>query len=82
LFSHFLTGQAGALDEDAFIRQFEDVPTLQLFSAKDLDENMAQLRAIIEDTNKDWAKRVEAVRIAIFLNIRVVKTPFCLAQES
>lgn len=54
-------GQAGALDEDAFIRQFEEVPVLQLFSARELDEHMNAQRSIIEDVNKDWAKRVEAV---------------------
>ncbi|XP_059479031.1 CLIP-associating protein 1-A isoform X7 [Neocloeon triangulifer] len=55
-------GQAGALDEDAFIRQFDEVPTVQLFSARDLDEQLAQLRAIIEDVNKDWSKRVDALK--------------------
>ncbi|CAB3383710.1 Hypothetical predicted protein [Cloeon dipterum] len=55
-------GQAGALDEDAFIRQFDEVPTAQLFSAKDLDEQMSQLRATIEDVNKDWSKRVDALK--------------------
>jgi CLIP-associating protein 1/2 len=49
------------LDEDAFMRQFEDVPTVQLFSCRDMEENMNQLRSVIEDMSKDWAKRVEAV---------------------
>jgi hypothetical protein len=43
------------------MRQFEDVPTVQLFSCRDMEENLNQLRSVIEDMNKDWAKRVEAV---------------------
>lgn len=58
----FLTGKdAGAVDEDLFIKSFEDVPTLQIFSNRELNEHMNSIRDIISDPSKDWNKRVDAV---------------------
>ncbi|KAK3927671.1 CLIP-associating protein 2 [Frankliniella fusca] len=55
-------GQAGAMDEDQFMRSFEDVPSVQLFSSKDLDEQLNQIRETIADQSKDWNKRVDALK--------------------
>ncbi|KAK9504374.1 hypothetical protein O3M35_010721 [Rhynocoris fuscipes] len=54
--------QAGAVDEEGFIKAFESVPTVQIFSARDLDENLNKIRQTISDTNQDWNKRVEAIK--------------------
>jgi CLIP-associating protein 1/2 len=61
----FLTGQAGAVDEETFSKAFEDVPTVQLFSARELEEHLTAIRETIADPNKDWSKRVDAVSSAI-----------------
>ena len=61
LFSHI--GQAGAMDEEQFMRQFEDVPPVQLFSSRELDDHLNQIREIIADQTKDWNKRVDAVSL-------------------
>ena len=60
-----LGGQAGAVDEDTFSRAFEDVPTVQLFSARELEDQLTAIRETISDPNKDWSKRVDAVSSAI-----------------
>lgn len=57
----FLTGQAGAVDEETFSKAFEDVPTIQLFSARELEEQLTTIHETIADPNKDWSKRVDAV---------------------
>jgi len=43
------------------MKQFEDVPTVQLFSARELEEQLTSIRATITDQSKDWNKRVDAV---------------------
>lgn len=55
-------GQAGAMDEEQFMRSFEDVPPVQLFSSKDLDDHLNQVRETIADQTKDWNKRVDALK--------------------
>ncbi|XP_069703536.1 CLIP-associating protein 1 isoform X4 [Periplaneta americana] len=55
-------GQAGAVDEETFSRAFEDVPTIQLFSARELEEQLTAIRETIADPNKDWSKRVDALK--------------------
>ncbi|KDR12058.1 CLIP-associating protein 1 [Zootermopsis nevadensis] len=55
-------GQAGAVDEETFSRAFEDVPTIQLFSARDLEKQLTVIRETIADPNKDWSKRVDALK--------------------
>jgi len=55
-------GQAGAVDEDTFSRAFEDVPTVQLFSARELEDQLTAIRETIADPNKDWSKRVDALK--------------------
>jgi CLIP-associating protein 1/2 len=53
------------VDEDTFSRAFEDVPTLQLFSARELEDHLTAIRETISDPNKDWSKRVDAVSSTI-----------------
>lgn len=56
------SSHAGAVDEDTFIRFFEDVPTIQIFSARDIDDNMKKLHESIQDGNEQWNKRVESLK--------------------
>lgn len=60
-FSNICKPLAGAVDEDTFIRSFEDVPNVQIFSARELTEQMKAIQVTIADPNKDWNKRTEAV---------------------
>ncbi|XP_018306719.1 CLIP-associating protein 1-A isoform X3 [Mycetomoellerius zeteki] len=54
--------QAGAVDEECFITAFEDVPTINLFSAKDLEEQMKSIRDTVGDDKKDWKQRMDSMR--------------------
>ncbi|XP_075748296.1 CLIP-associating protein 1-B isoform X5 [Rhipicephalus microplus] len=53
---------AGAVDEEMFIRSFEDVPKTQLYSAKELEQELAKIKQVLNDTNADWEKRVDMLR--------------------
>lgn len=53
---------AGAVDEKTFISSFEDVPNTQIFSARELGEQMKAVQEIIADPNKEWYKRVDALK--------------------
>jgi len=37
----------------------------QLFSGKEVTERLTKIKEILSDTNNDWEKRVEAVRIVL-----------------
>jgi len=52
---------SGGVDEETFIRSFEDVPKIQLYSARELEEQLTHIKSIIQDPNNDWSKRAEAV---------------------
>ncbi|ERL88765.1 hypothetical protein D910_06147 [Dendroctonus ponderosae] len=53
---------AGAVDEELFLRSFEDVPNMQIFSPRDVTDTMKTIYATISDSSKDWNKRVEALK--------------------
>ncbi|XP_046398504.1 CLIP-associating protein 1-A isoform X3 [Ischnura elegans] len=53
---------AGSVDEEMFIRAFEDVPTVRLFSARELEEQMNAIKSTVSDASKDWDKRVDALK--------------------
>ena len=52
---------AGAVDESSFFSAFEEVPKINIYSAKELDDTMNKIRECIANTNNDWDKRTEAV---------------------
>lgn len=54
--------QAGAVDEETFLTTFEDVPSVNLFSAKDLEEQMKIIRDNVGDDKKDWKQRTESMK--------------------
>ncbi|XP_017761576.1 PREDICTED: CLIP-associating protein 1-A isoform X6 [Eufriesea mexicana] len=55
-------GQAGAVDEETFLTAFEDVPSVNLFSAKDLEEQMKNIKDNVGDDKKDWKQRTESMK--------------------
>ncbi|KAL1418798.1 hypothetical protein MTO96_005506 [Rhipicephalus appendiculatus] len=57
-----VSANAGAVDEEMFIRSFEDVPKTQLYSAKELEHELTKIRQILSDTNTDWERRIEVLR--------------------
>ncbi|XP_041431623.1 CLIP-associating protein 1-A isoform X6 [Xenopus laevis] len=53
---------AGALDEEDFIRAFEDVPNVQIYSSRDLEESLNKIREILSDDKHDWEQRITALK--------------------
>ncbi|XP_054825822.1 CLIP-associating protein 1 [Eublepharis macularius] len=53
---------AGAVDEEDFIKAFDDVPTVQIFSSRDLEESINKIREILSDDKHDWEQRVTALK--------------------
>ncbi|XP_073773267.1 CLIP-associating protein 1 isoform X23 [Danio rerio] len=53
---------AGAVDEEDFIRAFEDVPTVQIYSARELEDSINKVREILSDEKHDWEQRVAALK--------------------
>lgn len=53
---------AGAVDEDDFIKAFEDVPTVQVYSSRDLEESFNKIREILSDDKHDWEQRIVALK--------------------
>ncbi|XP_038665815.1 CLIP-associating protein 2 isoform X16 [Scyliorhinus canicula] len=52
----------GALDEDDFTRAFNDVPTVQIISNRELEETLNKLREILSDDKHDWDQRANALK--------------------
>ncbi|XP_029104142.1 CLIP-associating protein 2 isoform X16 [Scleropages formosus] len=53
---------AGAVDEDDFIKSFTEVPTVQIYSTRDLDDNLNKIREILSDDKHDWDQRTNALK--------------------
>ncbi|XP_075950965.1 CLIP-associating protein 1-B-like isoform X7 [Anarhichas minor] len=53
---------AGAVDEEDFIQGFEDVPTVQIYSNREVEEAMTKIRDVLSDDKKDWELRVAALK--------------------
>ncbi|XP_068102290.1 CLIP-associating protein 1 isoform X29 [Hyperolius riggenbachi] len=53
---------AGGLDEEDFIRAFEEVPTVQIYSSRDLEESLNKIREILSDDKHDWEQRITALK--------------------
>ncbi|KAM4711198.1 CLIP-associating protein 1-A-like isoform 3-T3 [Anableps anableps] len=53
---------AGAVDEEDFIQAFEDVPTVQIYSNREVEEAMMKIRDVLSDDKKDWELRVAALK--------------------
>lgn len=55
--------EAGAVSQEVFEASFENVPVINIFTQRDMDEQMKQINAIVGDKTQHWEKRVEAVCI-------------------
>ncbi|XP_015427986.1 PREDICTED: CLIP-associating protein 1 isoform X12 [Myotis davidii] len=53
---------AGAVDEEDFIKAFDDVPAVQIYSSRDLEESINKIREILSDDKHDWEQRVNALK--------------------
>ncbi|XP_042587614.1 CLIP-associating protein 1a isoform X25 [Cyprinus carpio] len=53
---------AGAVDEEDFIKAFEDVPAVQIYSSKDLEDSLNKIREVLSDDKQDWEHRVTALK--------------------
>ncbi|XP_013861187.1 CLIP-associating protein 2 isoform X29 [Austrofundulus limnaeus] len=53
---------AGAVDEEDFIKAFTDVPTVQIYSSRDLEDNLNKIREICSDDKHDWDQRCNALK--------------------
>ncbi|XP_077363609.1 CLIP-associating protein 2 isoform X3 [Festucalex cinctus] len=52
----------GAVDEDDFVKAFTDVPTVQIYSSRDLEDNLNKIREICSDDKHDWDQRANAMK--------------------
>ncbi|XP_064352839.1 CLIP-associating protein 2 isoform X13 [Camelus dromedarius] len=55
-------GGAGAVDEDDFIKAFTDVPSVQIYSSRELEETLNKIREILSDDKHDWDQRANALK--------------------
>ncbi|XP_053327889.1 CLIP-associating protein 1 isoform X7 [Spea bombifrons] len=53
---------AGAVDEEDFIKAFEDVPAVQIYSMRDLEESINKIREVLSDDKHDWEQRILALK--------------------
>ncbi|XP_077072963.1 CLIP-associating protein 1a isoform X15 [Siphateles boraxobius] len=53
---------AGGVDEEDFIKGFEDVPAVQIYSSKDLEDSLNKIREILSDDKQDWEHRITALK--------------------
>ncbi|CAM1312763.1 CLASP1 (predicted) [Pycnogonum litorale] len=55
------TAAAGSIDEETFIRAFEDVPRIQFFSARELESEINKIKDMLSNCT-DWEKRADAMK--------------------
>ncbi|KAF7664911.1 hypothetical protein LDENG_00160810 [Lucifuga dentata] len=53
---------AGVVDEEDFIKAFTDVPTVQIYSTRDLEDNLNKIREVCSDDKHDWDQRANALK--------------------
>ncbi|XP_035507064.1 CLIP-associating protein 1a isoform X25 [Scophthalmus maximus] len=53
---------AGAVDEEDFIKAFEDVPSIQIYSNRELEDQLTKVREVLSDEKHDWEHRVVALK--------------------
>ncbi|XP_074468471.1 CLIP-associating protein 2 isoform X8 [Sebastes fasciatus] len=54
--------ESGGVDEDDFIKAFTDVPVVQIYSSRDLEDNLNKIREICSDDKHDWDQRAQAMK--------------------
>ncbi|KAJ8792259.1 hypothetical protein J1605_019951 [Eschrichtius robustus] len=73
---------AGAVDEEDFIKAFDDVPAVQIYSSRDLEESINKIREILSDDKHDWEQRVNAPRRGPFTPRRRAQMPLAARCSS
>ncbi|XP_016521248.1 CLIP-associating protein 1-like [Poecilia formosa] len=53
---------AGAVDENDFVKAFEDVPSVQFYSNRELEDQLTKIRDVLSDDKHDWEQRVVALK--------------------
>ncbi|XP_070770315.1 CLIP-associating protein 1a isoform X4 [Enoplosus armatus] len=53
---------AGAIDEEDFIKAFEDAPSAQIYSNRELEDQLTKIREVLSDDKHDWEHRVVALK--------------------
>ncbi|XP_034430415.1 CLIP-associating protein 1a isoform X20 [Hippoglossus hippoglossus] len=53
---------AGAVDEEDFIKAFEDVPSVQIYSNREFEDQLSKIREVLNDDKHDWEHRVLALK--------------------
>ncbi|XP_058233376.1 CLIP-associating protein 2 isoform X29 [Hemibagrus wyckioides] len=72
---------AGAVDEEDFIKAFTDVPTVQIYSTRDLEDNLNKIREILSDDKHDWDQRANALKKIRSLLVAGAKNYDCFYQH-
>ncbi|XP_044028195.1 CLIP-associating protein 2 isoform X39 [Siniperca chuatsi] len=72
---------AGAIDEEDFIKAFTDVPTVQIYSSRDLEDNLNKIREICSDDKHDWDQRAIALKKIRSLLVAGAATYDCFYQH-
>ncbi|XP_022241133.1 CLIP-associating protein 2-like [Limulus polyphemus] len=85
---------AGAADEEMFMKAFEDVPRVQLFSGRELENQLGKIKETLSNPNNEWGKRIEAMKklrsfiIAgateyeeLYLSLRQLEVPFQISVK-
>ncbi|XP_046690654.1 CLIP-associating protein 2 isoform X38 [Silurus meridionalis] len=71
----------GAVDEEDFIKAFTDVPTVQIYSTRDLEDNLNKIREILSDDKHDWDQRAIALKKIRSLLVAGAKNYDCFYQH-
>ncbi|XP_034096803.1 CLIP-associating protein 2 isoform X44 [Gymnodraco acuticeps] len=71
----------GGMDEEDFIRSFTDVPTVQIYSARDLEDNLNKIREICSDDKHEWDQRAAAMKKIRSLLVAGATTYDCFFQH-
>ena len=56
-------GQAGAVDEESFIASFEEVKKVNIYSGRELTNELTKIKETLTKTSNDWKVRVEALQM-------------------
>ncbi|XP_070777497.1 CLIP-associating protein 2 [Enoplosus armatus] len=72
---------AGGIDEDDFTKAFTDVPTVQIYSSRDLEDNLNKIREICSDDKHDWDQRAIALKKIRSLLVAGAATYDCFYQH-
>lgn len=57
-----------------------NLPTIRVFSSKDVSEHLQKVRDVISDDKKDWEIRVKAV--SMMSSEQVTSSKFCVVEAT